>query len=107
MNRESVSSPSRQHGTYDLPLTTCHSVLNDFTGFAIAALIAWKLIVENAINTATNPANPNIHHTILVRYAKSCNHLFIPNHATGTAMINAINTSFINSIDNRFTMLVT
>jgi hypothetical protein len=26
-----------------------YSVRNDFTGFAIAAFIAWKLIVNNAI----------------------------------------------------------
>ena len=30
-----------------------HSVLKLFTGFAIAALIAWKLIVINAIANAT------------------------------------------------------
>ncbi len=29
-----------------------HSVRNDSTGFATAALIAWKLIVNNAIPTA-------------------------------------------------------
>ena len=30
-----------------------HSVLKLFTGFAIAAFIAWKLIVINAIANAT------------------------------------------------------
>jgi hypothetical protein len=30
-----------------------HSVRNDFTGFATAAFIAWKLIVINAIANAT------------------------------------------------------
>jgi len=44
-----------------------HSVRSDFTGFAIAAFIAWKLIVANAINTASNPANRNIHHDIFMR----------------------------------------
>ena len=47
--------------------TPNYSVLKLFTGFAIAAFIAWKLTVINAINTATNPANTNTHQLILVR----------------------------------------
>jgi hypothetical protein len=46
-----------------------------FTGFAIAALIAWKLIVANAIMITNAPARANIHQLILIRYAKSCSHL--------------------------------
>ena len=48
-----------------------YSVLKLFTGFATAAFIAWKLIVANAINTASIPAAINIHALILMRYAKS------------------------------------
>jgi len=38
-----------------------HSVRNDFTGFAIAAFIDWKLIVIKAISMAEIPAAKNIH----------------------------------------------
>jgi hypothetical protein len=43
-----------------------YSVLNDFTGLAIAALIAWKLTVINVIIKAPPPAAINIHHEIVV-----------------------------------------
>ena len=42
-------------------LLIIHSVRNDFTGFAIAAFIAWKLMVSKAIKIATTPAIKNIH----------------------------------------------
>ena len=51
-----------------------HSVLKLFTGFAIAALIAWKLTVINAMPIAVAPAIRNIHTLILILYAKSCSH---------------------------------
>jgi len=41
-----------------------HSVRSDFTGFATAALTAWKLTVVNAIKIASNPAITNIHQEI-------------------------------------------
>ena len=44
-----------------------HSVLNDFTGLAIAALIAWKLTVNKAINNAAIPATTNTHQPISTR----------------------------------------
>jgi len=44
-----------------------YSVLSDFTGFARAAFIAWKLIVINAITAARIPAAKNIHHGIDIR----------------------------------------
>ena len=44
-----------------------YSVLRLFTGFASAALIAWKLIVNKAIAAAAIPANKNIHQGIEVR----------------------------------------
>ena len=43
-----------------------HSVRNDFTGFATAAFIDWKLTVINAIRTATKPADKNTHHLIFI-----------------------------------------
>ena len=62
-----------------------HSVLKLFTGFAMAALIAWKLIVINAITKA-----------IIVVITKTASHiysiskilqpLFITYHATGDAI---------------------
>ena len=51
-----------------------HSVLNDFTGFVIAAFIAWKLTVTSAINIAAAPAKANAVQPMGIRYAKSCNH---------------------------------
>ena len=39
-----------------------HSVRKLFTGVAIAAFIAWKLTVTNAINMAIIPASTNTHH---------------------------------------------
>src|ERR1019366_6438396 len=81
-----------------------HSVLKLFTGLATAAFIAWKLIVTKAIIIAAIPANTNIHHARLVRYAKSFNHLFIKIHATGEAIMNATSTSFKKSIDKRLMM---
>jgi hypothetical protein len=44
-----------------------YSVRRLFTGLAIAALIAWKLTVINAISNAARPAAINIHHEILIR----------------------------------------
>ena len=46
-----------------------YSVLKLFTGFAIAAFIAWKLIVTNAITSASITAIRNIHQLISTRYA--------------------------------------
>ena len=44
---------------------SCHpSVLKLFTGFAMAALIAWKLIVKNAITIALLPAMAKTHQEI-------------------------------------------
>src|SRR5687768_2198487 len=63
-----------------------YSVLKLFTGLAIAAFIAWKLIVNNAINNAIAPAAANTHQLILILYAKSSSHLFINHQDRGTAM---------------------
>src|SRR5436190_18039916 len=50
------------------PLTIhlLYSILKLFTGFAIVAFIAWKLIVINAINSAVNAAIINTHQLKLV-----------------------------------------
>ena len=44
-----------------------YSVLKLFTGFAIAAFIALKLIVTNAMSVAIKPATKNIHQLIEMR----------------------------------------
>jgi hypothetical protein len=38
-----------------------HSVRKDLTGLAIATFNAWKLIVNNAISRANNPATAKTH----------------------------------------------
>ena len=44
----------------------CYSDRNELTGFAIAALIAWKLTVINAINKDSNPITANIFQPMLI-----------------------------------------
>ncbi len=44
-----------------------YSVLKLFTGFASAALTAWKLMVAKAISNASIAANKNTHHAIFMR----------------------------------------
>ena len=44
-----------------------YSTFKFFTGFARAALIAWKLTVINAMRIAPKPANINIHKLISMR----------------------------------------
>ena len=43
---------------------TPHSVRSDFTGFDSAAFIAWKLIVNKAMNIANTAATMNTHQFI-------------------------------------------
>ena len=45
---------------------TFYSDLNEFTGLATAAFIAWKLMVTRAMKAAIEPANKNTHHEIAV-----------------------------------------
>ena len=47
--------------------TWFYSVLSDSTGLAIAALMAWKLTVINAMSNAVMPANANTHQLKLTR----------------------------------------
>src|SRR4030095_5622544 len=84
-----------------------YSVRKDFTGFATAALIAWKLIVPKAIMTASNPAATNIHQLMLIRYAKSCSQLCIIHQAMGDAMTKAIATSLMKSFESSVTIFDT
>src|SRR5215203_1336731 len=85
----------------------CYSVLKFFTGFANAALIAWRLTVTIAIEMATKAANTKTHHFIWMRYAKSCSHLFMNHHAIGKAIRDAISTNLKKSLDNIPTILLT
>src|ERR1051326_2589750 len=55
----------------------------------------------------TIPLTAKTHQLILVRYAKSSNHLFIAHHAIGAAMTNAINTSCKKSFDRSDTICET
>ena len=50
-----------------------YSLLKLFTGFAIAAFIAWKLTVKTATNKASTPANKKYSYPIGIRYGKSFN----------------------------------
>ena len=43
-----------------------YSVLKLFTGFASAALMAWKLMVAKAITADSTAAAKNTHHAILI-----------------------------------------
>src|SRR5258706_11020768 len=88
-------------------LNLLYSVRNELTGLAIAALMAWKLTVNKATASATNPAAINIHQPIVILYAKSSNHLCINHHASGKANTAEIITSLRKSFDNMETILVT
>ena len=61
----------------------------------------------NAINRAVTVVITNTVQLILVRYAKSCNHLFITHHATGDAIRMAMPTSFKKSFDSSATIPAT
>ena len=86
---------------------TFHSVRKLSTGLATAALIAWKLIVNSAINKATNVVIANTIQLKPVRYAKLCSQLCIAHHAIGDAIKMAIPTNFKKSFESNATMLVT
>lgn len=58
-------------------LSLFYSIRNDLTGFAIAARIAWKLMVNKAINSAEAPASANTCQPICIRKAKSSSHRFM------------------------------
>ena len=47
-----------------------YSVLRLFTGLAVAALMALKLMVMNAISNASMPAMPNTHQFTTILYSK-------------------------------------
>ena len=51
--------------TFDFLLFN-YSVRNDFTGFANAAFIAWKLTVISVIASAPSPEAMKIHNDIVV-----------------------------------------
>src|SRR4029078_4417175 len=76
-----------------------YSVRRLFTGLAIAALVAWKLIVRNAIRIAVRTGAINTPAPICILYAKSFNHAFMAHQVTGTEIIKAIPTNNKNSFD--------
>jgi len=76
-------------------------------GLAMAALMAWKLIVVKAINKIAKPETTITTVPILMWYAKRCSHPFNAHHESGNAINRAIHTSFQKSLHNRNTMLLT
>lgn len=49
------------HSPFTIDGSQFYSVLNDFTGFATAALMAWRPTVNNAIIIAPRAVLKNIH----------------------------------------------
>src|ERR1700722_10600184 len=84
----------------------CYSVLRLFIGFILAALMAWKIMVNSAMIVVDSPAAKNTHPFIFIRYAKPCNQLFMDNHATGKAISAAMATSFIKSFEISITICI-
>jgi len=89
---EASPSPRGFRGAY--------SVLKLFTGFMIAALIAWKLTVTKAVSNAAKPAATKIHQLMFMRYAKSCSHLCMKYQAAGAAITNEMATNLIKSFES-------
>src|SRR5690349_20827140 len=58
---------NRTYSSLTVHHSQTYSVLKLFTGFVIAALIAWKLTVANAITTASTPASTNVHTLTSIR----------------------------------------
>lgn len=78
-----------------------HSLLKLLTGFAIAAFIASKLTLANAVMTEAIPPAKNIHQLKWILNAKFCSHLFMKYQATGVEIKNAMVMSHTNSFENR------
>ena len=69
-----------------------YSLLRLFTGFASAALMAWKLTVSNVTNKVAATASAKIHQVSVVRYSYWFNQLVRKYQASGIAMKQAIST---------------
>jgi hypothetical protein len=78
-----------------------------FTGLAIAAFIAWKLMVNKATNMANRQATKKIHQLMPILYVKSCSQLCISIQVIGAAIKKEISTSIKKSRDNRLTITPT
>ena len=102
-----IAGIQRSFKYYFNTLTQPYSLFKDFTGFINAALILWKLIVNNAMKIDISAANAKTHQLISVWYAKSCNQVFIAYQAMGDAMTMAIRTSLRKSLESRITRLAT
>ena len=83
---------------------TDYSLLKLFTGLAIAALIAWKLTLINAMMMDPIPAIKNKPQLNSILYAKFSSHLCIKYHASGVAIAKAIMIRNTNSFENKYTM---
>src|SRR5579862_3241727 len=78
-----------------------YSTLRLLMGLARAARVVLKMVVASAISSADRPTTTNIHHEIVVRYAKSCSHRFIIHQATGDAIRMEIKIRRTKSFDSR------
>ena len=56
---------SHAYNCCKFPEPATYSVLNDLIGFAVAALIAWKLTVINVMVSAPAVANKKIHYEMV------------------------------------------
>ena len=70
----------------------------------MAAFIAWKLTLINAITMDAIPPIKNKHQLNSILYAKFSSHLCMKYHAIGVAIANAIMISNTNSFVNKYTM---
>ena len=84
-----------------------HSDLKLFTGFARAALMAWKLMVSNDITIHNRPDMTNTHHSIPTRYEYPWSHVFIAYQAMGVAMIIDIMTRMRKSFESKVVIFIT
>src|SRR5215468_1863720 len=79
-------------------------VLKLLTGFANAALTAWKLTLINAITIDAIPATINNHQLNSILYAKFSSHLCMKYQANGADIAKAIVIRNTNSFENKYTM---
>src|SRR6478609_3079379 len=84
-----------------------YSAFKLFIGLILAALMAWKLMVNRATIVVASPAPKNTHQLIFMRYAKLCSQLFIDNHATGKAIREPAAINFAKSFEINNTICIT
>ncbi len=84
-----------------------YSVLKLFTGFAMAAFIVCRQRIINAIISMQMPLIKNIHQLNGILNAKSCSQLFEKYHATGMAIIEAININLAKFFESNTMICIT